>query len=128
MKSITRRLKESVFCWDFDQHCPLTITVGETSVYILRREARALLRFLIEVFGVETARRICDEVENKGKKEKRECRGCRYLDSGVVDGAGGGTYRCEKHGVIVGARGHWTNETDVPREIDNCYEAKQGRG
>ena len=49
--------------------------------------------------------------------ERRECFGCVHLRS-QADGAGGGLYLCAMvPGLVRGAWGHWTDDTDVPREV-----------
>lgn len=71
MKTKTR-LNNIFFAWHKNAiRWPLEIVTHITGIDLTHREARALLRFLIEVFGVDTAREICDQVENK-----RKCEGC----------------------------------------------------
>jgi hypothetical protein len=59
----------------------------------------------------------------KPVKEKKYCYGCKHLDS-WPDAAGGGTYHCAlRPGLVVGEWGHWTDESDKPKELaEDCYE------
>ena len=59
--------------------------------------------------------------------KRRLCYRCKHLTS-RADGAGGGTYGCRKcPGLVLGEWGHWTDERDEPRELeDGCYEHIKG--
>lgn len=78
--------------------------------------------------GNALANAICSTCKGTGEAryEPRECFGCKNLLHPKFDAAGGGSYKCLKYHGIVGSRGHWTNETDVPREIEKgCYEPRE---
>ena len=58
---------------------------------------------------------------NKRNKGRKDCYGCIHLYA-RPDAAGGGTYHCALHRIVVGEWGHWTKESDGPKEIDGCWE------
>jgi hypothetical protein len=50
------------------------------------------------------------------------CFGCRHLLA-IADAAGGGIYKCAKSpGLVIGSWGIWTDQGDIPRPLDACYE------
>ena len=49
------------------------------------------------------------------------CYGCIHLYS-QSDAAGGGTYHCALHRLVIGEWGHWMKVSDRPKEIDGCWE------
>ena len=58
---------------------------------------------------------------------RKHCYGCKHLIT-EVDAAGGGVYKCSKFPyVVVGEWGHWTDERDEPREINDCWEGSENR-
>lgn len=60
------------------------------------------------------------------RKAQPTCRGCRHLRS-ELDGAGGGTWFCERHpGVVVGEWGWWEKGDQEPRRLsEDCFEPRR---
>lgn len=53
------------------------------------------------------------------------CFGCRHQTT-RADAAGGGIYGCALcPGPVLGAWGHWIDESDVPRPSKDCKERKE---
>ena len=61
----------------------------------------------------------------KQSKGRKDCCGCIHLEA-QPDAAGGGTYHCAllHPCLVIGEWGHWTKESDRPREIDGCWEGR----
>ena len=55
---------------------------------------------------------------------RKHCYGCKHLKP-CPDAAGGGTYHCAlRPCLVIGEWGHWTDESDEPREINDCWEGE----
>ena len=52
-----------------------------------------------------------------------KCYGCIHLYA-RPDAAGGGTYHCALHRIVIGEWGHWAKASDGPKEIDGCWEGR----